>query len=525
MKLFTFAAALLVFAWPSAAIAQDDEKLKEAVKTARKAYEAERFDEADRAFEGLAAAAQQNFDAMYLRAQISFALGEFGKAVTFSDVALKLDGKSLDAWKLSGNALFASGDEAKADGRSSSGRVTGFYMNAAMAFEKAAELKPDDAELREFVGHSYYWVGEDKLDASAKAFEKAIAMRPESADAYFGLARTLSAVADFEQRVAEDQKSEAKKAAAEAVRLKSVETAGKGLLVKTLLPATAEELARLAFNGAATGGKLDPAYAAFKAWAEAHPKSSTAHVWAGFVKVKMLEDAAAVEHFQKAWDLSAKKNEVAVYELGMAARRAGDLEKSCEMLAMAHDLRADGWGEFSPLVMISDAANVHIESRDYAKGIALAEKYGVPRGDKSWALHGNLGLWYRDWADSTGGRGGKGEEAKTRNTAALKHYAKAAELVVKDEAAPASKKAQLVNDLGVIHHYQFGDWEKGLKEYRRALTFDGESIDPLENLGICLNKLGKYEEAAEQFRKVLKQQPRRMVAARGLAEAEGKLKK
>lgn len=525
MKLFTFAAALLVFACPSAASAQDDEKLKDAVKTARKAYESERFAEAERAFDGLAAAAQQNFDAMYLRAQISFALGEYGKAVTFSDAALKLDEKNIDALKLSGNALFASGDEAKADGRSSSGRVTGFYMNAALAFEKAAKLKTDDAELLEFVGHSYYWVGEDKLDASAKAFEKAIAMRPQSADAFFGLARSLSAIADFDLRVAEDQKSDAKKAAAEAVRLKSVETAGKGLLVKELMPATAEELASLAFNGAATGGKLDPAYAAFKAWTEAHPKSSPAHVWAGLAKVKMMEDAAAVEHFQKAWDLSGKKNEVAAYQLGMAARRAGDLEKSCELLGMAHDLRADGWGDFSPLAMISDAANVHVEKRDYAKGIALAEKYGVPRGDKSWALHGNLGLWYRDWADMTGGRGGKGPDAKTRNEAALKHYSKAVDLIVKDEAAPASTKAQLVNDLGVIHHYQFGDWEKGLKEYRRALTFNAESIDPLENLGICLNKLGKYEEAAEQFRKVLKQQPRRMVAARGLAEAESKLKK
>jgi tetratricopeptide (TPR) repeat protein len=525
LKLSTFAAVLLVVVGSAAARAQENEKLKEAIRIAQKAFDSERYDEADRAFEGLAAEAQSSFEAMFLRARIGYALGEFGKAVTYSDEALKLDPKHAECWKLSGNALFAAGDEARNDGRSSSGRVTGFYMNSALAFEKAAELRPDDAELREFIGHAYYWSGEDKLEASAKAFEKAISMRPDSADAYAGLARTQLAIADFQFRVAEDQKSEEKKQAAAGVRAAAIATAAKGLAAKKLSDGTAEELAGAALGGAKAANDLSLAYGAFQGWIAAHPKSSAAHVWAGFVKVQMNDDAAAIEHFTKAWEISGKKNEVAAYELGMAAKRAGELEKAAELFATAHDLRAEGWGEFNPLAMISDAANGYIERRDYAKGIALAEKYGVPRGAKSWALHGNLGLWYRDWADATGRRGGQGAEAKPRNEAALKHYTKAVELILKDETATAAKKAQLVNDLGVIHHYQFGEMEKGLKFYRQAVEIDPTSVDPLENLGLCLNKLGKYEEAAEQFKKVLKQQPRRMVSSRGLAEAESKLKK
>lgn len=507
--------------------AQDDAKLKEAVEAARKAYAAERYEEADRALAAVAEAAAANFEAMFLRAQVVYALGEWGKAITFSDNALKLDAKSVEAWTLLGNAAYAAGEAAKTDGRSSSARVTGFYQNSADAFGKASELKPDDGTLFEYRGLALFWVGEDKLDQSAAALEKAVQLRADVADPYYGLARTLFAKAESEKKIANDTKSGERSAAADEFRQKAVATAAKGLTVKELVPAVADDLAKLVYNDAKAQSRPEVAYEAFKAWIAAHPKSSSAHVWAGFVKAEAKEEAEATAHFTQAWEVSGKKNEVAAYELGRAAQRAGQPEKAAEWFGLAHDLRPDGWGEWSPIIMIADAANTYVERRDFAKGIALAEKFGLPRGEKSWQLHGNLGLWYRDWADTIGGRrgGGNSSEAKPKNESALKHYQKAVDLVLKDENAPASKKAQLVNDLGVIHHYQLGNMEKGLKEYRRALEIDPESIDPIENLGLCLNQLGKYEEAAALFKKALKQQPGRMVSRRGLNEAEKHLKK
>ena len=78
----------------------------------------------------------------------------------------------------------------------------------------------------------------------------------------------------------------------------------------------------------------------------------------------------------------------------------------------------------------------------------------------------------------------------------------------------------MLNDTGVIYDYQLGNMEKGLDYYRQALQHDATYIDALENLALCFNKLGKYEEAIPLFQKVLEQDGGRAVARRGMSEAK-----
>jgi tetratricopeptide (TPR) repeat protein len=502
--------------------AQDDAKLKEAIAAANKAFDAGRYDEADRAFEEVAAAAMDNFEAMFLRARINYALGEYGRTTTYADAAIKLDPSNFDVHMLSGNAFFAAGDLARDDGSSSQSRVMGFYRNSADSFAKAAELKPADPTPLAYRGHALFWVGEDMLDKSAEAFEKALAIREEGGF-FFGLARTLAAKAEAEDRLANDKKSDDLRAKAAATRAKAVATAKKGLSTRVLDPVDADALAKIVFASAEKSKNYVEAFEAYKAWTEAHPKDSGAFVWAGFAKARQGDEAGASEHYAKAWDVSGRKNAVAAYELGLSHVRRGEHEKSCEWFAAAIDARPEGWDATEgPIGQLLGVGNAFAEKGDFAKATALVEKWALVRAKDSWRVHNNLGLWYRDWADRLGRRGG---EAKAKNEAALKHYAKAAELVVADPDASGNWKARVLNDYGVIFDYQMGDMERGLKEYRRALSFDPEWIDALENVGLCMNKLGKYEDAIPLFKKVLAQQPDRMVSRRGLDTATSKLKK
>lgn len=502
MKSTTFGAALALVLAVATPAQDDKKKLADAVDAARKAYDAGRYDEADRCFDPVATLAVGDFDAMLLRARVNLAREEYGRAVTFADNALKIDPKSLDALRLSGEAFFAAGDAARNDGRSSDSRVKSFYDNCAEAFDKAIAIKPDDADLWEWKGHAKYWAGEERWKDSSAAFEKAIELKPDRGDAYNGLART---------ELARQNKARA------------LEIAAKGLLCKDLSDATAADLARVVFQGYGPAQKFDEASAAFKAWSEAHPKDPAPYVWMGYVKAVANRDDDAIPLYVKAFELSDKKNSLAAYELGMAFFRKNDFEKSAEWHRSALAAQPAGWGaEDGPLMQIIACGNEFVKKGDFAKAVQIAEKNALPFAGDSWRVLNTLGLWNRDWADSLGRRG---DAAKAKNEAALKHYAKAVEVVLKDPNASANWKARLINDLGVIHDYQFGDLEKGVKEYRRALEFDPEWIDALENLGLAMNKLAKYEEAIPLFKKALEQEPQRGVSRRGLAEAEKKLKK
>ena len=56
-------------------------------------------------------------------------------------------------------------------------------------------------------------------------------------------------------------------------------------------------------------------------------------------------------------------------------------------------------------------------------------------------------------------------------------------------------------------HYEAGRWDHALRLLRRALTINPDQTDWLFGLGLTLDAMQRYEEAADAYRKVLEQQP------------------
>ncbi|HYC79354.1 MAG TPA: tetratricopeptide repeat protein [Planctomycetota bacterium] len=521
MNTFRIAAALWCVA-QVALVAQDDKaKVAEAVETARKAYDAGRYEEADRAFDAVALPALESFDAMLLRARIGYALGEWGKASTYADNAAKLDPSNVDAWMLAGQARFMGGEEAKLDGRSTVGRISGFYEQAIDAFDKALALKPGDAkaaEILDWKGHAAFWSDEvskteGRLKDSADAFEAAVKLDPEAGDSWWALART-----EFKRQN----------------KARALEAITKGLAAKRTSDSTGPLLAQMLSDVYVPEKKFEEAVAAMKGWAAAQPRNPAPYVWSGFFRTKQGRDDEAIPLFVKAWEISEKTAADAAYELGQAYLRKGDEAKAVEAFTNAWKARREGWNfGVSPVDLIVDVGARKFLEGKHAEGIAFIEKHALPIAADDWRVHNSLGLFYRDWPDR--------KTRKEHDAKALQHYAKAAELVVKvpDEQLSRNWKSRVINDLGVIHHFHYGDVDKGLAKYREALEWDPTWVDALENAGLCLNKLGKYEEARALFKKVLEiEEPDpnnpgkthrpwagRRVTLQGLAEAEKNLKK
>lgn len=72
------------------------------------------------------------------------------------------------------------------------------------------------------------------------------------------------------------------------------------------------------------------------------------------------------------------------------------------------------------------------------------------------------------------------------------------------------------NNLGVIYERE-GKYDLALKEYKLALSADGELVTPLVNIGNVYMKQGNYKEAEKYYKKALKKDKHNLGAANNLA--------
>ena len=56
-------------------------------------------------------------------------------------------------------------------------------------------------------------------------------------------------------------------------------------------------------------------------------------------------------------------------------------------------------------------------------------------------------------------------------------------------------------------HYEAGRWDHALRLLRRALTINPDQCDWLFGLGLTLDAMSRYDEAADAYRKVLEHEP------------------
>lgn len=72
------------------------------------------------------------------------------------------------------------------------------------------------------------------------------------------------------------------------------------------------------------------------------------------------------------------------------------------------------------------------------------------------------------------------------------------------------------NNLGVIYERE-GKYDLALKEYKLALSADGELVTPLVNIGNVYMKQGNHKEAEKYYKKALKKDKHNLGAANNLA--------
>jgi tetratricopeptide (TPR) repeat protein len=481
-------------------------KLAGAVAAAQKAFDAGNFEQAEDALKAAASAVHDDFGAVLLRAKANFELGEFGKAVTYAERAAELDEKNFDARFLAGRSKYQQAEALRASPLNSGTRVNGFFEGALVDFEKASKLRPDAADLRGWMANCLFAL--DRVPEAVKLYEELRKAKPDDPELCLRIARMHFQAGNHEA---------------------ALKAATDGLVTKGA-SGIRGDLAQVVFEILNKAQKHAEMYAAFKAWSTTHPNDPQAYLWMGYTRFLEKNLDEAISLYQKGFDVSGKKHAGLALELGNSyAEKSNGLakdehEKTVMKAAEAYGaaLKAQAeWPNYEagPIWKLLGLSGSFAMKVDYAKAIEVLEKYALPAADGDWNVNNNLGLFYRDWADRID-RSHKSSDARAKNEKSLAYYLKASKAVLASETATPKNKAQVLNDTGVIYDYQLGNMEKGLDYYRQALQHDATYIDALENLALCFNKLGKYEEAIPLFQKVLEQDGGRAVSRRGMSEAK-----
>ena len=494
---------LVLFCASATSFAQNEPKtLPEAMEIATKALAAEKFEEADNALAAVKAAANKDPKALVLWAKVAAGLGDFVRGSGLAGGAVKLDAKFAEGWQVLGECFLAAGEQAMNDGRSSMGRVENFFTQAVDAFDRAAKegYEPKDAAYQR-KGNALWFLS--KFPEASKAFEECAKLRPDDAQPLLWAAQ-------------------AEKAAANMTR--AAEFAAKGFSAKNLPIDDAKALASLILEVNGPQKKFAETVEAYQKWADIYPKSEVPLNWIAHVRTLEKRYDEAIVIFTKAFDLSGKSNANTALDLGKAFGSRGDVKAAVGWFKKAHELRKT-WDTPAdqPIAQVNFFVFQMAQNRQFAEAIELMEKECAEMMKNDFRSWSNLGLYWRDWADST--PRSKAEDKLARNKKALAAYEKAEELCMRDPLATATDKALVLNDLGVIHDYNLGDMAKGFECYKRAVAADPNYVDACENMGLCLNKLGKHEEAIPYFDRVLAQQPNRRVSLGGKRAAEAALKK
>lgn len=520
-----------------------DKARQEAVEKARKARADGRFDDAVAALEEAIDVVAKDPEAVFLLADSALQAGQFDKAMTWSVKATEADKKNADAFRVAANAFFGRAEEAKAAPGASQGKIDSYYEDALSFTTSALALKPDDADTWALQGELCHLLSRPK--ESAESYARASALKPDDVSWIFFTARGRSLSGNHGTAVElMDQAIKLQPGEAWLHREKGAFLAASGtptapeqavqamaaaLKAKNLDDQTRNQ-APLAIDGLVGRANPNAAKPLIQGWCEAHPRDSYAWWWAGHYDAQLKDFDGAVKNFGKAFDVSGgtlasaavSAGECQAMLAGIANPESVDgekLEKAAAWMSKAAAVQGWNWPDpnATPIAKIQIWAGPLSEAGKMEAAAALLEKHALPLAKDDWRTLNSLGFFYRELG---GPQGTKSSKAKELWTKSREFYVRASESVLKDASAQPASRAQVLNDTGLMYHYHFDDIAKGVEYYKKALTQDPEYIDALENLGLCLNILGKYEEAKSYFQRVLKIQPGRMVSRRGLAQAE-----
>ena len=86
---------------------------------------------------------------------------------------------------------------------------------------------------------------------------------------------------------------------------------------------------------------------------------------------------------------------------------------------------------------------------------------------------------------------------------------------LKGAVAGGGDSAEFYSAMGHIQ-FELEQYEDAVKSYTKLLTMDAKNTAGQFNLAVCLEKLGRWDEASERFSKSLEANPNRAEARLGL---------
>ncbi len=514
----------------------------EVVAKAREARDAGRLQEAADLLEEAYAKIKKNCEALQILADCNLKLGDTGRAMDYAQKALDLDEKDLQSLRLAAMAFCARAESKKGDPGATSGSINGLYEDGISFMDRYLKLRPDDAEVLSLKGQTLYNLS--RFEDSARCLAKSVEADPDNVDNYYFLARSLRAAGEAEAAAEAFDRAIARfpqlawlylekghavgSAQTEEAMLAAVEVYGAALTAKELDATTRTEATNAIWGILGTRENFAKAEALCSAWAAAHPDDPYAHWWEGFYRTRQKRDEDALASFEKSFKTSGGELGSAAAEAGYCQWRMGKLEEAGQWMAKAQGASIKNWSyetaqakSGAPVAQIVVMAKTYADQGDLAKAAKFLEDYGLKADPDEWWVLNSLGFWLRDYGASLSGSRSKEVCRKSAS-----YYERACTAVTDDPTAGASERAQVHNDCGVLFHwpqYHIEDLAKGVEYYKKALEFDPNYLDALENLGLCMNLLNRYEEAIPLFEKVLAQQPQRIVSRRGLEKAKREL--
>ncbi|MSR75192.1 MAG: tetratricopeptide repeat protein [Planctomycetes bacterium] len=474
--------------------------------------------------------------ALWMLADSYYQLEDNDRAVQNIVKATDLAPTEAKYQKTAAQIFYARAEETKAAPGATSGKIESYFEEALNFARAAIKLDPKDLESLSLAGESAWNI--NKPADSAAFYEQAALVDPSESNHQFFAARGHRAAKNFGQALECLNKGlKLKPTAAWFHREKGhvlLESGGamageqaaqayqEALCSKDLDEDTVMQAAQGLWATRGAVGDFVGGQKAMEAWAAAHPTNARAKWWVGYYLAQQKKHKEAVAAFSAACDAASGQYPEAALEAGNSAKELGDLDNAAEWWGKAQKLAGaasqDQRGSFSVLT----AVGPHFESSQFEKAISMLEKYSR-NAPPNYSVYNNLGFAYREQG-SARQRESKAA-AKAMFTKSSDWYEKASAEVVKLEGVEGRVKAQTLNDTGLMYHYHLEDIAKGIAFYKRALEFDASFGDALENLAMCFNIQGRYEEALPLLEKLLKAEPARMVGRRELEKARKGLEK
>ena len=474
--------------------------------------------------------------ALWMLADSHYQLGDNDRAMQSIVKATDLAPTEKQYQKTAAQVFYARAEEFKTSPNASQGKIDSYFEEALNFVRAAIKLDGKDLDALTLAGEIAWNL--NKPADSAGFYEQAAVVEPTESNHMFFAARGHRAAKNYGVALEYLNKGLKLKPAAAwfhrekghvlmesggALGLEQAAQAYQDALCSKELDSQSEsEAAQGIWAARGALGDFAGGQKAMEAWATANPRMPRAKWWVGYYLAQQKKYKEALAAYAAAFEIASGQYAEAALEAGNCAKECGDLDAASEWWGKAQKLAdpasGDQRGSFNVLV----AVGPHFEGNQFEKAIGMLEKYSR-HAPANYSVYNNLGFAYRELG-SARVRESKAS-AKELWGKSRDWYEKASTEVLKLDNVEGKTKAQTLNDTGLIYHYHLEDVAKGIGFYKRALECDATFGDALENLAMCFNIQGRYEEAVPLLEKLLKAEPARLVARREMEKARKGLEK